>query len=348
MAGAAAVVASAGCTTTEVARGDGAAVAEERQRQMQLVLETWLDRRGRVDALGYPILVANAHLCGDDVEPVFGVSWVTSGDLDREMDDYREVLAESYGVAERPTVVNVVPGSPAARAGLQRWDVLLSFDGKPVPAVRRARQARRQFAEVLDEAAADGVVDVVVERAGSRLAAEVATETACGSRIHLVQDDAVNAFADGNDIYITMGMYRFVEHDLEMQVVIAHELAHNAEGHIRKSMGSTALAVLLDALVDAAADVDTDGTFGQLSQMAFSKEFEREADYISMYMLERAGIDAVEASNFWRRIAVESPEAVVVAGTHPTSAERFVNLDAAYEEIRQKRAAGEPIEPERR
>lgn len=338
-----------GCTTTtEISRGDRSEVAAERQRQMELFLDTWLDRRGRMGALAYPILVANAGLCGERVEPLLGVSWVTRGDLGRGMEDYREVLESRHGVASRPTLVNVFDGGPADEAGLRRWDVIVSLDGREVPADRWHADTREEFADLLREAAADGRVELVVERESSRVSSSVATETACASSVHLVEDDAVNAFADGDDIYVTMGMFRFVENDLEMQAVIAHELAHNAEGHVAKSIGNVTLGTILDAAFDAATGIDTGGAFGQLAGLVFSQDFEREADYISMYMLERAGIDAEEASNFWRRIAVENPAAVVIAGTHPTSAERFVNLDEAYREIVRKRESGEPMVPTRR
>ena len=338
-----------GCaTTTEVARGDRSAVAAERERQLALYLDTWLDRRGRVEELAHPILVANAELCGDRVAPVLGISWVTRGDLGWGMEDYRDALEDRYGVARRPTVVNVVEGGPADRAGLERWDVLVSLDGTPVPVDRWYADTRDEFADALREAAADGRIEVAVEREGRRISHAVNPATACASSVHLVEDDAVNAFADGRDVYVTMGMYRFVEKDLEMQAVIAHELAHNAEGHVARSIGNTAIGVILDAAVDAATGTDTGGAFGELAGLVFSKEFEREADYVSMYMLERAGIDAVEVPDFWRRIGVENPDAVVIAHTHPTTAERFVNLDEAYREIVAKRESGAPMVPTRK
>lgn len=346
---AAVAAAGAGCTTTtDVARGDRSEVAAERQRQMELVLQTWLDRRGRLGALAYPVLVANAAFCGDQVEPVLGAFWVTRADLGWEMEDYREVLSSAYGVARRPTLVGVVDGGPADEAGLRRGDVLVSLDGTPVPIDRWYDDTREAFADALREAAADGRVDVVVERDGERVSGSVATATACASSVHLLQNDAVNAFADGEDIYVTMGMYRFVDSDVEMQAVIAHELAHNTEGHVPKTMGNVALGAVLDAAVDAATGVDTGGVFGELAGLVFSKEFEREADYVSMYMLERAGIDAAAVPNLWRRIAAENPDAVVIAGTHPTSAERFVNLDEAYQEILRKRESGAPMVPDRK
>ena len=182
---------------------------------------------------------------------------------------------------------------------------------------------------------------------GTRYETVVTPVEGCAYPVRLVHEDAINAYADGNAIYITLGMYRFARTDLELQAVIAHELAHNSEGHIAKTMGRGRLGALVDAAA-AAYGVDTEGAFSRIAMAMFNKQFEREADYVSMYMLERAGVDASEASGLWRRMALEHPDSVIFAGTHPTTAERFVNLGNAYEEIAAKRRAGHPLLPTRK
>jgi len=57
-------------------------------------------------------------------------------------------------------IASVEPDSPAAKAGLKPHDVLLEFDGKPVPNNAVA------FAEVIREVKADKKVTVVVKRKG--------------------------------------------------------------------------------------------------------------------------------------------------------------------------------------
>jgi hypothetical protein len=41
--------------------------------------------------------------------------------------------------------------------------------------------------------------------------------------------------------------------------------------------------------------------------MTFSQDFEREADYVGMYLLARSGRQVAGAAGFWRRMAQESP-----------------------------------------
>ena len=50
----------------------------------------------------------------------------------------------------------------------------------------------------------------------------------CDYPVLLGDDDALNAYADGNNIIITRGMMRFLESDRELALVIGHELAHNS------------------------------------------------------------------------------------------------------------------------
>lgn len=78
---------------------------------------------------------------------------------------------------------------------------------------------------------------------------------------------------------------------------------------------------------------------------AFSQDFEREADYVGMYILARAGKDLETVPHFWREFAQVNPSAISYASTHPTTAERFERLQQIAEEIRQKETAGEPLLP---
>ena len=86
----------------------------------------------------------------------------------------------------------------------------------------------------------------------------------------------------------------------------------------------------------------------EAGKLVLSQDFEREADYIGTYFLERAGIDASESADLWRRVAAESGAGVVYGTTHPTTPERFVNVSAAVQEIRAKQAAGQELLPNRK
>lgn len=335
-----------GCTTTRMPEADRETVKREQKHQKELVVRTLLERDGRLSDLAYPILTANTELCGKRTEPLIGIAWVTRKDLSGMTRPYRKTVKE-MGVGKRPMLIHVTDNGPAHAAGLQVGDVLVAVDGKRVP-TRGLGNPRNKLRKQLREAAEDGVLEFDYERgSGTRYKAVVEPVLGCAYPVRLVHDDSINAFADGNAIYITVGMYRFARNDLELQAVIAHELAHNSEGHIAKMRARGLLGSVVDVAA-AAVGVNTEGGFTRLAMQMFSKSFEREADYVSMYMLERAGIDATEAASLWRRMAVEHPDSVIFAGTHPTTSERFVNLENAHKEIISKRQADRPLLPSRK
>jgi predicted Zn-dependent protease len=105
---------------------------------------------------------------------------------------------------------------------------------------------------------------------------------------------------------------------------------------------------VLDVLF-AAGGVNTQGTFtdtgGDVGAAMFSRQFEAEADYVGLYFVERAGYSIGGVEEFWRRMAVDHPRGIRFAYTHPTTAERFLGLAAARDEILAKRAAGQPLTP---
>lgn len=331
-----------GCTTSTVRPSPTEdSVRREQREQLRLAFQTQLDRRTRLNGLAYPILRNNVDLCGDRVESIMGIYFDTASNMPKEA---RGAAARLFSMSEHwHTVLSVTPGSAADRAGLRRGDVILFIEGKRPPVSR----GHRRINLLLDAALVDGVVRMRVLRQGRTHTVSVAPERVCAYPVLLVNDPGLNAYADGYNIYITSGMLRFAQSDLDLQTVIAHELAHNVEGHIDKKLGNALLGGLLGAVVRVYTGLEASEVGAGLGTDAFSKELEREADYISLYMLERAGIDSSQAANFWRRMAVEHSSSVRVR-THPTTAERFVNMETTHREIRAKQRAGVELLPNRR
>ena len=332
-----------GCATSTVPPSATAdSVRREQREQMRLAFQTQLDRRERLNGLAYPILRSNADLCGERVESIMGIYFDTASNMPKEA---RGAAARMFSTSEHwHTVLSVTPGSAADRAGMRRGDVILFIEGKRPPASR----GHRRINLMLDAALADGVARMRVLRQGRTHTVSVAPERVCAYPVLLVNDPGLNAYADGYNIYITSGMLRFAQSDLDLQTVIAHELAHNVEGHIDKKLGNALLGGLLGAVVRVYTGLDAAEVGAGLDADAFSQELEREADYISLYMLERAGIDSSQAANFWRRMAVEHASSIRFARTHPTTAERFVNIETTHREIRAKQRAGVELLPNRR
>ena len=342
-----AIVAAVQCllacaTSTALPAASADSVRREQREQLRLAFQTQLERRTLLNGLAYPILRANADLCGDYVESIMGIYFDTARNMP---DEARQAAARIFSMSDDwHTVLSVTPGSGAARAGLRPGDVILFIEGRRPPASRDHRRINL----LLDAALADGVARMRVLRNGRTLTVAVAPERICAYPVLLVNDPGLNAYADGRNIYITSGMLRFAQSPLDLQTVIAHELAHNTEGHIDKKLGNALLGGLFGAIVRVYTGVEATDIGTHLGGHAFSKDLEREADYISLYMLERAGIDSSQAATFWRRLAVEHSASIRFARTHPTTAERFVNLETTHREIRAKQRAGAPLLPNRR
>lgn len=169
----------------------------------------------------------------------------------------------------------------------------------------------------------------------------------CFFPVNLVDDQGLNAFADGEKVYIPTGMLRFSETDDELAYVVSHELAHNILNHLGKKSGNAALGTVFDILVIAATGVDTQGAFANAGRGAYSQAFEAEADYLGVYIAASAGYDVAQAPLIWRKMAVENQAGIVKQynSSHPSTPERFVALSNTVDEISNKLDMGLALMP---
>lgn len=175
----------------------------------------------------------------------------------------------------------------------------------------------------------------------------------CEYDLVISDKEGINAFADGEKVYFTGAMLQVASDENHLAFVLAHELAHNMMDHparvSRNTMGGSLLGTALD-IGAAAAGVATGGAFGQLGGQAtllrYSPSFELEADYIGLYIVERAGYQIEKAPNFWRAMAKHHPQNIYNSTTHPTNPERFVVMNKTINEIRSKQKLGLSMLPE--
>lgn len=331
-----------GCsTTTERIQVDPDAVAREAELQRQAYVRQNHKDQLRVQNVAFPLLVNSADLCGDDIRPAVGFLPLNVNEYPK---DYRSAAAQALGLGTELKVGHVIPGGPAEAADLAVGDVLLRVNDKPIPEGDKAGQ---RFLALAAEQLRPGAPATFEVRRGESIQRVVLTPVAaCNYLVALVGSDEVNAFADGRNILITRGMVRFVGDDAELATVIGHELAHNAMGHIDKKTGNFLLGSIFD-VVAAAYGINTQGLFGNMAANAFSQDFEAEADYVGLYVLQRGNFPIEGAPDFWRRMAMNSPGSIktVYSGTHPGTAERYLALEKGIQEIRDKQQRGEALRP---
>ena len=325
--------------TTDFPDIDDKAAAGEVRKQQIAVIQNFLDTEARVARVAYPVLFHNAALCGTDTTYSLGISGWTTEQMDEE---YRDIAKEEFEIGSALTVVNAAPDSSAERVDIRVGDKIASVDGEPLD---DGEDAMEDLLEILDESNGKEVQLGIIRDGRARTVA-VRPDWVCAFPVHWGLSDEVNAFADGDGIYVTTGFLRFVEDDDELAAVIGHELAHNTRGHIEAKRGNEFIGILLGALVSVAIGVDMTETGRAIGAYAYSQEFEAEADYVGVYHAARAGYDVRNAMKFWRRMAAENPHAIHLEGTtHPSTAKRFLAMEKAIEEVEEKQKKGLPLIP---
>lgn len=205
-----------------------------------------------------------------------------------------------------PGVIAVVPGGPAAAAGIRAGDVLLAIDGVAVPPepdpaalfdAAHARDRADAVADLLQRARG-----VTLLRGGAQLTLPLTPLPACPSRVHLARSGQRNAFADGRHVLLTTGMLGLLANDDELAFLIAHEMAHNVLGHA---------ATMRDAKPDRRA----------------VRALERAADALGAEMMLDAGYDPVAGAQLLTRVG-GSDFGVTLFARHEPVAARLAALRA--------------------
>jgi predicted Zn-dependent protease len=141
----------------------------------------------------------------------------------------------------------------------------------------------------------DPAVNAYVREMGQKIVAQAAPPfNQLPWVFHVVQDDAINAFAiPGGHVYVNTGLIKNARNASELAGVMAHEISHVLARHSTEQLSRQyGLSVIAGAVLGQNP--------GQLSQIAaqivaggalarFSREAEREADEIGIQAMAAAG-----------------------------------------------------------
>lgn len=160
----------------------------------------------------------------------------------------------------------------------------------------------------------------------------------------LINDPTLNAFAlPGGFIGVHTGLIAAAESESELASVLGHEVAHVTQRHIARMVGKQSqagmlmLASMLVAVLAARSGSDVSqaalvaGQAGALqSQLAYSRDFEREADRLGLQTLDAAGFDVRAMPMFFERLQRASRlyenNAPAYLRTHPLTLERIADM----------------------
>jgi hypothetical protein len=322
-------------------------IESEAHKQRIMVLKSYVDQQMRLYDVSFKLLKGSVAFCSSK-RKVAGYKSATKSSFG---DKYREAAIDLFKLGEWPKVIHVVPDSPAQKAGLQVGDEIQEAKEMPAIAVDNRAAGELDPSLLRDER----VLRMGILRNGERINIELNAVECCDCETEVIPVDEVNAFTDGKTVYVTRGMMKFVDNELELATVVSHELAHKLRGHPedqKKNLTTGGGAGLVFDIAAAVFGVNTGGAFSklgaQMGQMAFSKDREREADYVSMYILARSGYEYENAPNIFHKLAYTEPGLIETkyATSHPSTAERFVALEKTAEEIKVKTARGLPLMPE--
>ena len=284
-----AIAACAGPTLKQV-QVDPAAARQEIYKQREMALIALVEDHVRLYRVQQRISIAAHRDCAGHTVPAVGIFVLNQATVGSE---FRAVAGTALGLGSAAELVDVVPGSPADRAGLRRGDIVRSIGNVRIP---ENEAATERVAEMIRGTANwPGGIPFVIERDGQRMALSVEPDTQCAYPVNLTRQDMVNAFADGKQVIITQGLLRFTANDDELALVLAHKYAHNLLRHgeaQRQNATTGALVGLVFDVLAAAAGVNTQGGFSDISASAgagaYSQDFESEADYMGLYIFARA------------------------------------------------------------
>lgn len=205
----------------------------------------------------------------------------------------------------------------------------------------------------------DADVENYLNQLGNRLAA-VSNDPGFGYYFFPINDNSINAFAmPGGFIGVHTGLLLAAQSESELAGVLAHEISHVTQRHIARqvfqsrhlsmasmiAMGLALLAARSNSQVAGAAIATTEA--GAISaQLAFSRDYEREADRIGFEILRKAGFDVRGMADFFERLQKNSRmyenNATAYLRTHPLSGERMADMQNRDQSVAYKQVADSP------
>jgi len=202
----------------------------------------------------------------------------------------------------------------------------------------------KQLAQEVDRSAkfiTDPVVTEYVNRVGQNLVRN--SDAQVPFTIKVIDSDQINAFAlPGGFFYVNSGLIMHADEESEMAGAMAHEIAHVCARHGTKNATkgtimqmATIPLILLGPGGWAGYAIYQGAQFMvPISFLKFSRDAEREADYLGLQYMYKAGYDPNSFVSFFEKVqALEKKQPGTIPkifATHPPTPDR---IEAAQKEI---------------
>ena len=186
----------------------------------------------------------------------------------------------------------------------------------------------------------DPVIAEYVNRIGQTLVQH--SDAKVPFTIRVVDDEQVNAFAlPGGFFYVNTGVLLAAENEAELAGVMAHEIAHVAARHATRNATKqeiwnlASLPLIFVGGPVVAAIRQASGIMVPMSFLKFSRDAEREADFLGLEYQYSAGYDPTAFVDFFERLEGEhkrkSGFLARAFSTHPMNDDRIRRAEAELE-----------------
>lgn len=190
----------------------------------------------------------------------------------------------------------------------------------------------------------DAEVSDYLNRLGSRLVA-ASTNPTGDFLFFALSDKAVNAFAMfGGFIGVNTGTVLTAQSESELAGVLAHEIAHVTQSHLARQIARqkqdsiASMIAMAVGILAARSNANAGGAAIAASQagavqaqLAYTRDFEREADRFGYQALEKAGFDVRGMGDFFARLQkagrLYENNAPVYLRSHPLTLERLSDME---------------------
>ena len=206
-------------------------------------------------------------------------------------------------------------------------------------------QIGRQMAQDVERQAKiveDPVIAEYVNRIGQNLARN--SDAKVPFTIKVIDSDELNAFAlPGGFFFVNTGIVDLAGDEAELAGVMAHEIAHVAARHGTRnaSRGQIADMASIPLIflggwagygIRQAAGFAVPMTF-----LKFSREFEKQADFLGVQYLYKAGYDPASMVQFFERLKAaqkrKTSKIAAAFGTHPLTEKRIEIVQKTIDEL---------------
>jgi len=193
----------------------------------------------------------------------------------------------------------------------------------------------------------DTLVNNYVDRLGKRIAV-LSKRPDLGYSFKVLNSNEINAFTiGGGKVYLYRGLIEHVDNESELAGVIAHEIGHNVGKHTVKQLSKQ---LLYYGVISGAGELiktkneewgevfkEAGGVVSYFALMKFSRDDEREADFLGVYNLYELGYDPsgmITLFEKFKKLEGSEPSKFETwFRSHPSPTERVENTGAEIQKL---------------